>query len=154
MNEMTRTGGQLPSKVERRRERIEFMLLDQQMILNGMPYAWSTVASGDVDSSNKNLVEILDELRFFVQEHGIDLTRYENIVDEYLERLSGTGGAAFNKFLPQAAQQQGHSQSLQHDGRGEDRTEHAKDAGRPRQQLRQHHPGPDPDDPAHQAQRQ
>ncbi len=106
MSKITRTAGQLPSKVERRRERIEFMLLDQQMILNGMLHAWSTVASGDVDSSNRNLVEVLDDLRFFVQEHGIDLTQYKGIVDEYLERLSETGGAAYNKFLPQAAQQQ------------------------------------------------
>jgi hypothetical protein len=105
MSNSNAIAGRLPSKEVQHKERLplQLMLLDQQLLVGSMPHPWSIAASGDVETSNKNLVEILDELRLEVQQRGVNLTGYKH---DFLERLKETGAAAYNKFLPEAAQKQ------------------------------------------------
>ncbi len=108
MSNLTRTASQLPSKDELEKQRLplQLTLLEQQVCVGQMPHTWSVLAAGDVDSSNRDFIEILNELRVFVQQNGLNLTEYEDDVQYYLERLRGSGAAAYNKFLPENAQKQ------------------------------------------------
>ncbi|MFO1432829.1 MAG: CHAT domain-containing protein [Candidatus Competibacteraceae bacterium] len=102
MNTMLRTSGKITSRKERLS--LTFILDEDRLFVGTIPYTWSVIASGDVETSNENLVNILDCLRRDVQQCGIKLTNQQ--CNDYLQQLSETGAAAFNKFLPLEAQKQ------------------------------------------------
>ena len=102
MNTVLRTSGKIISSKERLS--LLFILDEDRFLVDTIPYTWSVTASGDVDTSNENLVSILDCLRRDVQRNDIKLTEKKR--NDYLKQLSETGAAAFNKFLPSEAQKQ------------------------------------------------
>src|SRR5262245_10062061 len=107
MSNATATVASLGPRERRRRapSAVPIMFFKQTLDLYVKTLSWKQegAAEGDVASYNKQLIEVLDDLRLDVQQRNdIDL-RGSN--GDYLDRLRDLGQQAYAQFFPEGAQQ-------------------------------------------------
>ncbi|MFO1432821.1 MAG: CHAT domain-containing protein [Candidatus Competibacteraceae bacterium] len=109
MNNSVAVAGTLSSRKERKRNRRTLQIMLYPNIDNisvELKNFQKNFGPGDIEDFNQQFIEILEDLRLDVQEHGIDLrNRKENDKYDYLTRLRKVGCAAFNKLFSREARQ-------------------------------------------------